>query len=163
MTDALCTSCGGALVGRRRSRMSPAVVAVGYCGLTMSVIVIFGSLIMVFLGIDRLQAMFMEEMSAPQIKIMHVAGVPQEVIRKVAGAEAVTAAEREGLTNRQVRLIAEAQAHVEAARAAAASGAATARLNSIVVAGFCVVTGLLSGLLLTRRTVRLCEDCRSHD
>ena len=143
--------------------MSPTVVAVGYCGLMMSVIVIFGGLIMVFLGIDRLQAMFMEQMSAPQIEIMRVAGVPQEVIRKVVGTEAVTAAEQEDLTDRQVRLIAEAQAHMEAARAAAASGASTARQNSIVVAGFCTITGLLSLLLLARRTVRLCEDCRSHD
>ncbi|MHC4141039.1 MAG: hypothetical protein ACYSUF_03855 [Planctomycetota bacterium] len=163
MTDVSCTSCGGAVVGRRRYRMSPAVVAVGYCGLAMSVVAIFGGLIMVFSGIDRLQALFMEQMTASHIEIMHVAGVPQEVIRKVAGAEAVTAAEREDLTDRQVRLIAEAQAHVAAARVAAASSAANARLNSFVVAGFCTITGLLSLLLLTRRTVRLCEDCRSHD
>jgi dienelactone hydrolase len=105
----------------------------------------------------------MEQMSAPQIEIMRVAGVPQEVIRMVAGAETVTAAERQDLTDRQIRLIDEAQAHVEAVRAAAASGAATARVNSIVVVGFCAVTGLLSLLLLTRKTVRLCEECRSHD
>jgi hypothetical protein len=163
MTDASCTSCGAALVSRRRYRMSPAVVAVGYCGFAMSVVAIFGGLIMVFSGIERLEAMFMEQMSASQIEIMHVAGVPQEVISKVAGEEAVAATEMEDLTDRQVRLIAEAQAHVEAARVAAASGAATARKNSFVVAGFCTITGLLSLLLLKRRTVRLCEDCRSHD
>ena len=143
--------------------MSPVVVAVGYCGLAMSVVAIFGGLIMVFAGIDRLQSMFVEQMSAPQIEIMHVAGVPQEVIRKVAAAEAVTTAEQETLTDRQVRVVAEAQARVASARAAAASGAATTRLNSLVVAGFCTITGLLSLLLITRRTVRLCEDCRSHD
>jgi hypothetical protein len=163
MTDASCPSCGGALVSRRRYRMSPAVVAVGYCGFVMSVVAVFGGVIMVFWGIDRLGSMFIEDMSAPQIEILRVAGVPQEVIRRVAWAEAVTAAEQEDLTDRQIRLIAEAQAHVAAARAAASTGAASARLSSTVVAGFCAVTGVLSLLLLTRRTVRLCEDCRSHD
>jgi hypothetical protein len=52
---------------------------------------------------------------------------------------------------------------VTTARIAAASGAATTRRNSFVVAGFCAITGLLSLLLLKRRTVRLCEDCRTHD
>jgi hypothetical protein len=145
MTDASCPSCGGALVSRRRYRMSPAVVAVGYCGFVMSVVAVFGGVIMVFWGIDRLGSMFIEDMSA------------------LAWAEAVTAAEQEDLTDRQIRLIAEAQAHVAAARAAASTGAASARLSSTVVAGFCAVTGVLSLLLLTRRTVRLCEDCRSHD
>jgi hypothetical protein len=163
MTDDTCTSCGGALVSRRRYRMSPAVVAVGYCGLVMSMLAVFGGLIMVFWGIDRLGSMFMEDMSAPQVEILRVAGVPQEVIRKVAGAEAITIAEQEDLTDRQVRLIAEAQAHVAAAQAAAAAGAASARMSSIVIGGFCAVTALLSGLLLTRRTVRLCENCRSDD
>jgi hypothetical protein len=151
------------MVSCRRYRMRPVVVAVGYCGLVMSAIAICGCLIMVFFGIDRLRAMFMEEMSAPQIKIMHVAGVPQEVIRKVAEGGAVTAAEREDLTDRQVRLIGEAQQHVAAARAAAASGAGTARLSSTVVAVVCAITGLLSLPLLARRTVRLCENCQTHD
>jgi len=163
MTDVSCTSCGAALVSRRRFRMSSAMVAVGFCGFAISVVAIFGGMIMVFLGIDGLEAMFMEQMAGSHMEVMRVAGVPQEVIRKVAAAEAVTTAEQEALTDRQVRVVAEAQARVASVRAAAASGAATTRLNSLVVAGFCTITGLLSLLLLTRRTVRLCEDCRSHD
>jgi hypothetical protein len=159
MADASCTSCGGALVSRKRYRMSPAIVAVGYCGLVMSALAIFASLVMVFFGIDRLQAMFLEEMAAPRIEVLHVAGVPEGVIRKVAGAEAVTAAERQGLTGRQLRLIADAQQYVEATRAAAATAGATARLHSLVVAVFCAVTGGLSLLLLARGDVRWCADC----
>jgi hypothetical protein len=163
MIDASCPTCGGALVSRRRYRMSPAVVVVGYCGLGMSLIAVFAGLIMVFLGIDRLQTMFMDEMTEPQIEVMHVGGVPPEIIRKVAEAQLVTEADQRDLTDRQVRVIAEAQARVAAARVAAANGAATARLSSIVVAGFCAVTAVLSLLLLARKTVRLCDRCRAAD
>jgi hypothetical protein len=163
MTDVSCTSCGAALVSRRRFRMSSAMVAVGFCGFAISVVAIFGGMIMVFLGIDGLDAMFMEQMTASHMEVMRVAGVPQEVIRKVAGEEAVAGAEMRDLTDRQARLVVDAQRYVTEARIAAASGAATARRNSFVVAGFCAITGLLSLLLLRRRTIRLCEDCRSRD
>jgi hypothetical protein len=159
MSDAMCTSCGGALVSRRVYRMSPILVAVGYGGLLMSAIAIIGSLIMIRVGIDRLRVVFVQEMAAPQIEIVRVAGVPEAVIRKIAGAEAITAAERGALTDRQVRLVAEAQQHLAAARAAAASAAETARRNCIVVAVFGAVTGLLSGLLLGRRGIRQCARC----
>jgi hypothetical protein len=162
MIDVSCRTCGSALVIRRRYRMSPVIVAVGYCGLMISVIAICGSLIMVFFGIDRLRATFVQEMSAPQVGVMRVAGVPEAVIRKVAAAEIVTAAERAELTDRQVRLIADAQGRVETARAAAADAVASARLNSIVVAVVGAVTGVLSLLLVARGTVRMCESCRTH-
>jgi hypothetical protein len=161
VTDTSCTSCGGTLVSRKRYRMGPVFAAVGYGGLAMSALAILGSLAMVFSGIDRIGTMFVEEMAAPRIEVLRVAGVPQGVITKVAGAEAVTAADREGLTDRQLRLIADAQQHVDATRAAAATAAEGARLNSIVIAVFCAVTGLLSLLLLARRKVRQCERCEA--
>jgi hypothetical protein len=88
-----------------------------------------------------------------------VAGVPEGVMRKVADAEIVTAAEREGLTGRQLDLIAAAQRRFEAARAATATAAGTARLTSIVVAVVCAITAALCLPLLARRKVQSCADC----
>jgi hypothetical protein len=158
MTGASCPSCGGELVNGRRERVSPATVAAGWGGLAVSATAIVGSLIMIFAGIERLRATFVQELSAPQLEVMRVAGVPETVIRKVAAAEAVAAAEREQLTGRQQRLVADAQGRVEMARSAAAEAVASARINSIVVAVVGAVVGALS-LLLVRRSARRCADC----
>jgi hypothetical protein len=163
MTDALCTSCGGALVSRKQYRMSPVVVAAGMGGVVMSALAILAGLIMIFFGIDSLRAVFMEGMAAPRIEVLRVAGVPEDVIRKVADAETVTDADREGLDARQLELVAETQWRVEAIQAATASAANTARLNSIVVAVVGAITAALSLPLLSRKKVLLCADCGAAD
>jgi hypothetical protein len=163
MTDATCTSCGGTLVSRKRYRMGPVVVAVGSFGLLVSGLGICGSLVMIFVGIDRITEMFVREMAVPRIEVLRVAGVPPEVIARVTDEEALTAAEREDLTDRQLRLIGELRLHIEATREASVTAAATARFNAIVIAGFCAITGLLSLLMITKRTDLRCETCQPHD
>jgi hypothetical protein len=158
MTDASCPSCGGALISRKIYRMSPVVVTVGYCGLVTAALGILAGLIMIFFGVDRLRGMFLEEMTEPRIEVLRVAGVPESVVRKVAGAETVTADEREGLTDRQLELIARAQRGIEATRAATATAAAAARLNSIIVAVICALAAALSVPLLARRKVLQCAS-----
>jgi hypothetical protein len=155
-----CTSCGGGeLVARKRYRLGEVVVAVGYGGLVMSGLAIFASMVMVLFAIDGMRGKLLEEVAVPQTEVLRVAGVPPEVIRKVAEAEAVTAADRVALTAHQLRLIAGAQQQVAATRAATGAAADTARVNATVVAVFCTVTGGLSLLLLTREKVLQCEHC----
>jgi hypothetical protein len=128
---------------------------VGYCGLGLSVLGVFASLIMIYSGIDRLRSMLEEEMAAPRLEVLRVAGVPPSIVQRVADAAELTSADLAALTDRQLRLTVDAQQHLEAGRAAAADAADASRRNTTVIAVCCAVMGLLSlVLVLTTGTAR---------
>jgi hypothetical protein len=160
MTDeTTCTSCGGTLATRRRFRLGPAFATLGFGGLALAGLVVFASLIMVFSGIDRLEAMLLEQMREPRLEVLRVAGVPGDVVRKLAEGEAITDADRAGLDDRQRRLVGDARQQIDARRAAITSAAERTRIRFIAIAAGSTALGLLCLPLLLRTETRECPRC----
>jgi hypothetical protein len=139
--------------------MGPPFVALGLGGVALAVLVIIGSLAMVFSGIDRLEAMLLEQGAAPRLEVLRVAGVPQEITRKLADGEAVGDAELKNLSNRQRKLVVDAQEKLGSRRLAIVNTAERVRIKFIVIAIACAVVGVLCLPLLARRRVRQCARC----
>ena len=156
MGAATCSTCGGNLVRRKHHRVIRGIATIG---LAVSGLAVVFSFIMIAFAIDLMGETLMDGFAAPHLEPLRVAGVPEEVLQKTRRAEPLTAAETEGLTQRQQRLIEEAREIIDVMSAAVDEAAEAARINSIITAVAAAAAGGLCLFLATRKGELRCEAC----
>src|SRR5262249_11257180 len=141
-TDPLCRTCGqGALIRRKKFRMSGPVVVIGFILLIPSVLgMLFGILTLVGIGMN------IPSMKPETRTRLEAQRVPEPIITQVAANQPIDEAQLAALTPQQQTAVRDAQSSVSGPW----PGKAKARPGAFVVAGglclFVIVMSFVGGL-----------------
>lgn len=163
----ICQTCGqGALVKRKKYRMSAPVVIIGYILLIPCVI---GMLFDVVLGVVLLFTSGLAGTEWPAAvgketrTRLEAQAIPEPIIQKVVASKPITADDLSALTPEQKSVVDEATRTLSAAKVGAGAAAIIGGGLSIflVIFGgiFCFVGGLLGWLLVMKKKILQCNQC----
>ncbi len=156
-----CNTCGtGELKRKKKYRMSPVVVLIGYIILLPSILgMAIGGLTLAATGEVTVEAI--EETRVDAENRLQRAGIPPALITKVVDSQAITAADRAGLSQEQLRILDEVDLQVVASNAGTGIGAAMAGGFSVFLILSSFVGGLLGWLLVMKKKVLQCTSCQA--
>ena len=154
-----CPTCGqGALVKRKKYRMSVPVVLIGYILLVPCVIgMLIGVLLLSDSGSDSAAASAAAEREARTR--LEAQRIPERIIKKVVALDSITSDDRSTLTREQKSVVDEAELSISAGKFGARSEAVIGGGLSIFLIIACFVGGLLGWLLIMRKRVLQCNKC----
>lgn len=154
-----CKTCeGGSLIRRKKYRMSGAVVVIGYILLIPSILGILLSVLM-FGSLQVAGSETMDTVRASVEESLREAGVPDDIIARVASGQDLTAADSSVLTAYQLATVAGAELGRAAGSAGAGLGVAVGAGIAVVIGVASLVGGLLGWLLVMRKRVLECDNC----
>jgi hypothetical protein len=157
-TDPICRTCGqGALIRRKKFRMSGPVVVIGFILLIPSVLgVLFGILTLVGILAAHPQTPSIDLQTRTRLEAQQV---PEPVITQVAANKQIDDEQLAALTPQQRTAVRDAQSSVSAHTAGTDAGAVVAGGLSLFVIVMSFVGGLLGWLLIMRKRVLQCTRC----
>ena len=154
-----CQTCGqGALVKRKKYRMSVPVVLIGYILLIPCVLGMLFGVLMLFATGSAGTAVSAAADKATRMRLEEQA-IPEPIIEKVVSFKPITADERSTLTPEQKSLVDEAKLSLSAGKVGAGAGAVIGGGLSIFLIISCFVGGLLGWLLVMKKKVLQCNQC----
>jgi len=159
LQNPLCRVCGqGAMIKRKRFRMSGPVLVIGFILLIPSVLgMLFGILMLVLTSAAGTQT---SASSARDIRARLVAQeVPESLIAEVVASKPVENAELVSLTSQQRSAVHDAQLSASAQKVGGGVATVVAGGFSLFVIVMSFLGGLLGWLLIMRKRVLQCVHC----
>lgn len=154
-----CQTCGrGALVRRKRYRMSGPVVLIGYILLIPCVIgMLFGALLLFASGsAGTAGSAAADKQTRTQLEAQ---AIPAPIIQKVVSLKPITEDDRSTLTSKQQSVVDEAKLSLSMGKVGAGAGAVIGGGLAIFLIISCFVGGLLGWLLIMKKKILQCNLC----
>ncbi len=154
-----CQTCGqGALVKRKKYRMSVPVVLIGYILLVPCVIgMLFG--VMLLFASGSAGTAVSSAADKETRRLLEAQAIPESIIQKVVSFKPITTGDRSTLSASQKSLVDEATLTLSAGKIGAGAGAVIGGGLSIFLIISCFVGGLLGWLLVMKKQVLQCNQC----
>jgi hypothetical protein len=154
-----CQTCGqGALVKRKKYRMSVPVVLIGYILLVPCVIGMLVGVMLLF-AIGSAGTAVSADADKETRTRLEAQAIPEPIIQKVISFKPITADDRSILTPEQKSLVDEERLSLSGSKVGAGAGAVISGGLSIFFIICCFVGGLLGWLLVMKKKVLQCNQC----
>lgn len=148
------------MIRKKKYRLSPVVVLIGYIILIPSLLgIALGGL--TFAGVGTVTAEGFEATRVDAERELEQAGIPAALVAKVVDSQVITAEDRVGLSDEQLRILDEVDIQVMASKAGVGIGTALAGGFSIMLMLISFVSGLLGWLLVMKKKILQCTNCQA--